>query len=26
MEVGPPLLYRTLRQLGITAEEFEKLR
>jgi len=25
-EIGPPLFYRILRQLGITAEEFEKLR
>jgi len=26
MEIGPPLFYRILRQLGITLEQFDKLR
>jgi hypothetical protein len=26
MEIGPPLFYRILRQLGVTVQEFDKLR
>jgi predicted RNA binding protein YcfA (HicA-like mRNA interferase family) len=25
-EIGPPLLYKILRQLGVSLDEFEKLR
>jgi predicted RNA binding protein YcfA (HicA-like mRNA interferase family) len=25
-EIGPPLFYKILRQLGVSLEEFEKLR
>jgi predicted RNA binding protein YcfA (HicA-like mRNA interferase family) len=26
LEIGPPLFYKVLRQLGISLEEFERLR